>query len=124
MIVEKLRRVRSHQVRCDLGCGGLADDRLELGDAFPVAIIVEKAAGLAGLEVFGGIFARFGHVARDAGAQALDIIGEQPANEYDPVPLKDLDLGRADERVGHWPVLSIWRGHQRRTRSSFQIISI
>jgi len=67
------------------------NDATELRDALPVAIVVEKAAGLARIDQIGGEHARLPHVAIDSGGNDVDPIGKNTAQTGCAVALEGLE---------------------------------
>ncbi|MNJ79611.1 hypothetical protein D3C77_776850 [compost metagenome] len=64
--------------RCrDGGSRRFADDGGELGNAFPVAVIIEEAAGLAGSDYVGSVRTGFTLIALDAFSDQPDPVLER-----------------------------------------------
>ena len=91
MIVEHLNPLRRHQRRGHLGHPAFADHPAEFRDPLPVAVIVEEAPRLAGLQVLGSVGTGLGHVAGDALADQVDPVGPEPFYQHGAIALIGFD---------------------------------
>jgi hypothetical protein len=96
MVMKEARRARAHETGGDLGGGRLVDEGLELGDALPVAQVLEEGGRAVGRpdRPFQG--AGVGHQRVDASAERFNPRVEDPAQHDGAV------LAIASGRVVHF----------------------
>ena len=99
MFVEKLDRLRAHELGGSDGRLRCTHDLGKLWDALPVAVVVEEPSAVLRLGVLRGVRARILHVARDSRAQTIDVIGEQATHDDRAVSLSAAALVKFSDGI-------------------------
>jgi hypothetical protein len=86
--VKQLRRLRLHQRGGNCPNVGIEYDLPELGNALPVAIVVEESTGFVSRSVLCSEWAWLRHIPFDASCDQINPVHEQPANDRRAISLE------------------------------------
>ena len=84
VVMKHLHAVGSHEICGNGSSGRVQNDAFELGNAGPVAIIVEEAPAFSIFQILGGVGSRVFHITGHPLAKGFDLVREEAFDKDNP----------------------------------------